>query len=62
MSGRSPRKTTEMSRVFEEIDTVISPIYKLGDESGVSVQNISKKYRGKPDNAAEVIFSMLSPF
>ena len=62
MSEGSPKKLNEVELVYELFDSVTSPVYKLGGTDGVLIQDISKKYRGKPDNAAEVIYNMLSPF
>ena len=52
--------------VIQEIDNFIDSIYELGeikdDQREVSVQHILKKYKGKPDAAAKVIFNTLGLF
>ena len=53
--------STKIKRVLDSIDAVITPIYSLGDDSGVSLQDINKKYRSKPGNMAEIIYKLLDP-
>ena len=54
--------STEIKRIFDLFDAITKPIYTLGDDTGVSIQDISKKYRSKPETMAKIIFNVLDPF
>ena len=49
-------------KVIEKIGNFTSPIYKLGGNDGVGIQDILKKYKGKPEPAATFIYNSLECF
>ena len=60
MSEGGPTEAS-IQQVIASINTVTTSIYNIGDGDKVSVQELSKKYRGKTDAAVAVIHKMLKP-
>ena len=47
---------------LKKIDDFTTPLYELGNDDGVTVLHLLKKYKGKPEAACSVIFNALKLF